>query len=67
MILHGGKINLPAINKVELVEVSTNSGDHYFVPKTGDQCWDSPQLCTPLPVKNLQWHKQGNRYIFSTK
>jgi len=47
-----------SINKVPLDQNETLSGLLLYIPKSGDQCWDSPLPCTPYYNKNLMIRTQ---------
>lgn len=65
-------VNIPEENNgfykipsVELKIFETNSGLNVFVPEKGDQCWDAPLPCTPLPNADLRLRREGEmRYGF---
>lgn len=66
------KIDIPEENNgfwktpsVELKIFETNSGLNVFVPEKGDQCWDAPLPCSPMPNADLRLRREGEmRYGF---
>lgn len=42
-----------AYKDIECRYIETSSGDSICLPKTGDQCWDTPLICTPYEYHGI--------------
>jgi len=49
-----------SVKTVPLEKMTTSSGLEVYVPKKGDQCWDSPLPSTPYFDPRLRLREQGN-------
>ena len=54
------RLNADNIIPIPLTEnFITDTGLQLFVPKQGNQCWDSPLPCTPDPSSLLKLRTEG--------
>ncbi len=65
MLIHGGKIELPAINKTTYRDIKNEKGQIYSIPTMGDQCWNTSTVCAPKKLNGISWKIQNGRYYFS--